>query len=149
MKHQFDQHHLKSILLHIDSIETVKKFKRINEKCKGVSDMVTTFTKRRLSELSEKHEQVIPDDLFFIFPNIERIKCTENDLFTHQSILEKISFIDLEIEDEMKWREKNSISTKFKRKFSDVEETQNSRCPPFLPRENSPTLPFPSMFSKG
>ena len=100
---QLEKVFLLNALLYVDSIESVKKFIKINTKCQEVSTMVRLYTKRKRRDSDDPNmiyeKKMIPRNLFAIFPKIETIECDFNDLINYPEIMEKVAIIRLKEEE--------------------------------------------------
>ena len=95
MSIKFEQTYLKTILSHIDSLESVKKFIQINKKCQEVSTAITTYRKCRRADYDFEHERMIPSNLLTIFTNTKTIYCNEKDLLQHKEIMNQMDYVQV------------------------------------------------------
>ena len=94
MTKQLEKIYLLNVLLYIDSIESVKTFISINKKCQEVSTMLRLYTKRRPTDSSPSSIKIIPNNLLTLFPKIQTIECSDNDIIEQKEIINKIEISD-------------------------------------------------------
>ena len=86
--------YLTNVALYINSIDTMKRFIEINKKCFEVSLMLRLYTKRKKHENDSK-QNYIPSNLLTLFPKIETIECSLNDIIQHNEIIQHIKQIKM------------------------------------------------------
>ena len=85
--------YLANVILYFKTIEDIKTFISINKKCQNATQIIRLYTKRK--QTNEDTKEIIPKNLFTLFPKVETIECNYNDIFDNMRIMKRIRNIRL------------------------------------------------------